>query len=157
MSFFFSYRICLLACSRYEYSSQSAPMMLNKYESCMAKPCSQMSRSQWPHSPYATPHHFLLHMHTSVPYWTNIRSIKWYVVTGLDKNIYPWQSYMMKNTEFDLGLWSNVKFLISDHDDTPPHSLSLKSTRVVNLLSKLSIIFKEWRVVNNMYRGGARV
>ena len=46
MSFFFSYRICLLACSRYEYSSQSAPMMLNKYESCMAKPCSQMSRSQ---------------------------------------------------------------------------------------------------------------
>jgi hypothetical protein len=34
---------------------------------------------------------------------------------------------------------------------------SLKSTCDVNLLSKLSIIFKEWRVVNNMYRGGARV
>jgi hypothetical protein len=33
----------------------------------------------------------------------------------------------------------------------------LKSTCDVNLLSKLSIIFKEWRVVNNMYRGGARV
>ena len=32
-----------------------------------------------------------------------------------------------------------------------------KSTCDVNLLSKLSIIFKEWRVVNNMYRGGARV
>jgi hypothetical protein len=27
----------------------------------------------------------------------------------------------------------------------------------VNLLSKLSIILKEWRVVKNMYRGGARV
>jgi hypothetical protein len=35
--------------------------------------------------------------------------------------------------------------------------LDLKSTCDVNLLSKLSIIFKEWRVVNNMYRGGARV
>jgi hypothetical protein len=34
--------------------------------------------------------------------------------------------------------------------------LPLKSTCDVNLLSKLSIIFKEWRVVNNMYRGGAR-
>jgi hypothetical protein len=33
----------------------------------------------------------------------------------------------------------------------------LKSTCDVNLLCKLSIIFKEWRVVNNMYRGGARV
>jgi hypothetical protein len=33
----------------------------------------------------------------------------------------------------------------------------LKSTCDVNLLSKLSIICKEWRVVNNMYRGGARV
>jgi hypothetical protein len=33
----------------------------------------------------------------------------------------------------------------------------LKSTCDVNLLSKLSIIFREWRVVNNMYRGGARV
>ena len=35
--------------------------------------------------------------------------------------------------------------------------LQLKSTFDVNLLSKLSILFKEWRVVNNMYRGGARV
>jgi hypothetical protein len=35
--------------------------------------------------------------------------------------------------------------------------LELKSTCDVNLLSKLSIIFKEWRVVNNMYRDGARV
>jgi hypothetical protein len=35
--------------------------------------------------------------------------------------------------------------------------LKLKSTCDVNLLSKLSIIVKEWRVVNNMYRGGARV
>ena len=33
----------------------------------------------------------------------------------------------------------------------------LKSTCDVNLLSKLSIIFKEWRVVNNMYKGGAKV
>jgi hypothetical protein len=37
------------------------------------------------------------------------------------------------------------------------HYCILKSTCDVNLLSKLSIIFKEWRVVNNMYRGGARV
>jgi hypothetical protein len=47
-------------------------------------------------------------------------------------------------------------------DDTPYTYLFyifyyLKSTCDVNLLSKLSIIFKEWRVVNNMYRGGARV
>jgi hypothetical protein len=35
--------------------------------------------------------------------------------------------------------------------------LDLKATCDVNLLSKLSIIFKEWRVVSNMYRGGARV
>jgi hypothetical protein len=35
--------------------------------------------------------------------------------------------------------------------------LSLKSTCDVNLLSKLSIIFKEWRVMNNGERGGARV
>jgi hypothetical protein len=32
-----------------------------------------------------------------------------------------------------------------------------KSTCDVNLLSKLSIIFKEWRVMNNGERGGARV
>jgi hypothetical protein len=32
----------------------------------------------------------------------------------------------------------------------------LKSTCDVNLLSKLSIIFKEWRVMNNVDRGGAR-
>ena len=35
--------------------------------------------------------------------------------------------------------------------------MSLKSTCDVNLLSKLSIIFKEWRVMNNVGRGGARV
>jgi hypothetical protein len=34
---------------------------------------------------------------------------------------------------------------------------SLKSTCDVNLLSKLSIIFNEWRVMNNVDRGGARV
>jgi hypothetical protein len=33
----------------------------------------------------------------------------------------------------------------------------LKSTCDVNLLSKLSIILKEWRVMNNVDRGGARV
>ena len=33
----------------------------------------------------------------------------------------------------------------------------LKSTCDVNLLSKLSINFKEWRVMNNVDRGGARV
>jgi hypothetical protein len=37
------------------------------------------------------------------------------------------------------------------------NAILLKSTCDVNLLSKLSIILKEWRVVNNMYRGGARV
>ena len=33
----------------------------------------------------------------------------------------------------------------------------LKSTCYVNLLSKLSIIFKEWRVMNNVDRGGVIV
>ena len=32
--------------------------------------------------------------------------------------------------------------------------LGLKSTCGVNLLSKLSIIFKEWRVMNNVDRSG---
>jgi hypothetical protein len=35
--------------------------------------------------------------------------------------------------------------------------LHLKSTCDVNLLSKLSIIFKEWRVTNNVDRGGVIV
>jgi hypothetical protein len=34
---------------------------------------------------------------------------------------------------------------------------TLKSTCDVNLLSKLSIIFKEWRVMNNVDRGGVIV
>ena len=33
----------------------------------------------------------------------------------------------------------------------------VKSTCDVNLLSKLSIIFKEWRVMNNVDRGGVIV
>jgi hypothetical protein len=33
----------------------------------------------------------------------------------------------------------------------------LKSTCDLNLLSKLSIIFKEWRVMNNVDRGGVIV
>jgi hypothetical protein len=33
----------------------------------------------------------------------------------------------------------------------------LKSTCDVNLLSKLSIIFKEWRVMDNVDRGGVIV
>jgi hypothetical protein len=33
----------------------------------------------------------------------------------------------------------------------------LKSTCDVNLMSKLSIIFKEWRVMNNVNRGGVIV
>ena len=37
------------------------------------------------------------------------------------------------------------------------HDITLKSTCDVNLLSKLSIIFKEWRVMNNMDRGGVIV
>ena len=35
--------------------------------------------------------------------------------------------------------------------------IDLKSTCDVNLLSKLSIIFKEWRVMNNADRGGVIV
>jgi hypothetical protein len=35
--------------------------------------------------------------------------------------------------------------------------LHLKSTCDVNILSKLSIIFKEWRVMNNVDRGGVIV
>jgi hypothetical protein len=35
--------------------------------------------------------------------------------------------------------------------------LVLKSTCDVNLLSKLSIIFKVWRVINNVDRGGVIV
>jgi hypothetical protein len=35
--------------------------------------------------------------------------------------------------------------------------VSCKSTCDVNLLSKLSIIFKEWRVMNNVDRGGVIV
>jgi hypothetical protein len=34
---------------------------------------------------------------------------------------------------------------------------NLKSTCDVNLLSKLSIIFKEWRIMNNVDRGGVIV
>jgi hypothetical protein len=37
------------------------------------------------------------------------------------------------------------------------HYCILKSTCDVNLLSKLSIIFKEWRVMNNVGRGGVIV
>jgi hypothetical protein len=37
------------------------------------------------------------------------------------------------------------------------HSIFLKSTCDVNLLSKLSIIFREWRVMNNVDRGGVIV
>jgi hypothetical protein len=36
-------------------------------------------------------------------------------------------------------------------------SIFLKFTCDVNLLSKLSIIFREWRVVNNVDRGGVIV
>jgi hypothetical protein len=47
---------------------------------------------------------------------------------------------------------SNSPFLKNNGAEAP------KGPRpIVNLLSKLSIIFKEWGVVNNVYRGGARV
>ena len=49
------------------------------------------------------------------------------------------------------------KQLRNNTDPKIVYFIALKSTCDVNLLSKLSIIFKEWRVVNNMYRGGARV
>jgi hypothetical protein len=48
-------------------------------------------------------------------------------------------------------VWVSLRF------SNIPQLTDLKSTCDVNLLSKLSIIFKEWRVANNMYRGGARV
>jgi hypothetical protein len=38
-----------------------------------------------------------------------------------------------------------------------PCALQLKFTCDVNLFSKLSIIFKEWRVMNNVDRGGVIV
>jgi hypothetical protein len=37
------------------------------------------------------------------------------------------------------------------------NKICLTSTCDVNLLSKLSIIFKEWRVMNNVDRGGVIV
>jgi hypothetical protein len=37
------------------------------------------------------------------------------------------------------------------------HYVVLKATCDVNPLSKLSIIFKEWRVMNNVDRGGVIV
>jgi hypothetical protein len=37
------------------------------------------------------------------------------------------------------------------------HIKQLKSTCDVNLLSKLSIIFKEWRVMSNVDKGGVIV
>jgi hypothetical protein len=37
------------------------------------------------------------------------------------------------------------------------NKIYLTSTCDVNLLSKLSIIFKEWRAMNNMDRGGVIV
>jgi hypothetical protein len=46
----------------------------------------------------------------------------------------------------------NVRYFSNPYFD-----LNLKSTCDVNLLSKLSIIFKEWRVMNNVDRGGVIV
>jgi hypothetical protein len=50
-------------------------------------------------------------------------------------------------------LWSVPVLLLT----AKKGSLHLKSTCDVNLLSKLSIIFKEWRVMNNVDRGGVIV
>ena len=50
-------------------------------------------------------------------------------------------------------LWSVPVLLLTAKEG----SLHLKSTCDVNLLSKLSIIFKEWRVMNNVDRGGVIV
>jgi hypothetical protein len=50
-------------------------------------------------------------------------------------------------------LWLTIPQTITSHRK----SLDLKSTCDVNLLSKLSIIFKEWRVMNNVDRGGVIV
>jgi hypothetical protein len=50
-------------------------------------------------------------------------------------------------------LWSVPVLLLTAKEG----SLNLKSTCDVNLLSKLSIIFKEWRVMNNVDRGGVIV
>jgi hypothetical protein len=46
---------------------------------------------------------------------------------------------------------------ISVNSSEDEHIFVPESTYDVNLLSKLSIIFKEWRVMNNGERGGARV
>jgi hypothetical protein len=55
------------------------------------------------------------------------------------------------------GLLSSLGTLVSSTNKTDCHDIALKSTCDVNLLSKLSIIFKEWRVMNNVDRGGVIV
>ena len=46
-----------------------------------------------------------------------------------------------------------LEYLFDPHGSHGYSLLILKSTCDVNLLSKLSIIFKEWRVMNNVDRG----
>jgi hypothetical protein len=61
---------------------------------------------------------------------------------------------------------SNSPFLKNNGAEAPkgPRSIGFKEWRDTRTFSNLKsthctliIIFKEWRVVNNMYRGGARV
>ena len=58
-------------------------------------------------------------------------------------------------TSFDLKQY--LSFDLPKFNRSLITKIRLKSTCDVNLLSKLSIIFKEWRVMNNVDRDGARV
>ena len=63
--------------------------------------------------------------------------------------------YSMICTSFDLKQY--LSFDLPKFNRSLITKIRLKSTCDVNLLSKLSIIFKEWRVMNNEDRDGARV
>jgi hypothetical protein len=63
--------------------------------------------------------------------------------------------YSMICTSFDLKQY--LSFDLPKFNRSLITKIRLKSTCDVNLLSKLSIIFKEWRVMNNVDRDGARV
>ena len=61
---------------------------------------------------------------------------------------YGHQLYLSDNRK----LWTSIIYCPLVRKD-----MDLKSTCDVNLLSKLSIIFNEWRVMNNRDRGGVIV
>lgn len=84
------------------------PMMLNNYESCMAKPCSQIHSVAILH----TWHRVISYYICIQLYHIELIFGPSSVVRGLDQNIYPWQSYMMKNTEFDLVIKCQISLYL---------------------------------------------